>query len=121
MKKLTSILLTMLIILSALPIQITVSAEETNEPELPEEETGYSLNLPFYLDDQEARCFLGFLFDTRELTQEQITNGNAYAFLTGQLSGDNEIESGFVFKDLMDAQLSRVVDTYEYGTEVGKQ
>lgn len=121
MKKLISILLTMLLIISALPIHITVSAEETNELESITEETGYSLNLPFYLNDQEARCFLGFLFDTRELTQEQITNGNAYAFLTGQLSSDAEIEAGFVFKGLMDAQLSRVVSTYEYGTEVGKQ
>ncbi len=85
------------------------------------EETGYSLNMPFYLNDQEARCFIGFLFNTKELTQEQITNGNIYDFLTGKLSGDEEIEAGFVFKDLMDAQLSRIVNDYEYGTEIGRQ
>lgn len=113
MKKFISLLLVFILIFSTFSSQI-VFAEKVDSEQ-------YSLNMPFYLSDQEARCFIGFLFNTKELTEEQLTNGNIYAFLTGQLTGEKEIESGFVFKDLTDAQLSRVVSTYEYGTEKGKE
>ena len=81
----------------------------------------YNLNMPFYLSEQEAKCFIGFLFNTRDLTEEQIKNGNIYAFLTGQLSGENEINAGFSFIDQMDAQLSRTISKYEYGSAKGKE
>lgn len=113
MKKFISLLLVVILIFTTFSSQI-VFAETVDSEQ-------YSLNIPFYLSDQEARCFIGFLFNTKELTEEQLTNGNIYAFLTGKLTGEKEIESGFVFKDLMDAQLSKVVSTYEYGTEKGKE
>ena len=113
MKKFISLLLAFILIFSTFSSQI-VFAETVDSEQ-------YSLNMPFYLSDQEARCFIGFLFNTKELTEEQLTNGNIYAFLTGQLTGAEEIESGFIFKDLMYAQLSRVVSTLEYDTDQGKE
>ncbi|MGN1112458.1 MAG: hypothetical protein ACI4RP_04565, partial [Acutalibacteraceae bacterium] len=118
MKKYISVLLVLLIAISMLPVRVMATDETTNSTA---NETGYSINMPFYLTDQEARCFIGFLFNTKELTEEQLTDGNIYAFLTGQLSGDAEIESGFIFRDTMNAQLSRVVSKFEYASEQGRE
>lgn len=120
MKKLISMVLVFLMVMSsfsvlsvfAASIDDSVSADSTSE---------YAMSMPFYLDDQEARCFLGFLFNTNELTEERLQQGNFYALLTGQLSDESEIQSAFAFLDFMDAQLSRTIDKFEYGNNVSKE
>ncbi len=64
-----------------------------------------------YLTEAEAKCFIGFLFNTNELTDEQLATNDMFKLMTGQLSGEAEIQAGFQFASFMDAQLSHTTSS----------
>ena len=60
-KKVTALLLTVLLLCNVFAIAIF----ETNAAEVNEIQVS-SNKIPFYLTDQEARCFIGFIYNTNE-------------------------------------------------------
>lgn len=108
-KKVTALLLTVLLLCNVFAIAIF----ETNAAEVNEIQVS-SNKIPFYLTDQEARCFIGFIYNTNDLTQEQLTKYDMYKLLTGQLSGEEEQVATIQFSETMMSQLSRTVDNLDY-------
>ena len=104
MKKILSLILVCVLLISALPIGISVSATELQSGDKEQ----------FYLSDVEARCFIGFLYNKNDLSYEQLYKYDMYKLLTGQLSGEEEFNASAQFLELMNAQLSRTVDTLDY-------
>jgi len=45
-----------------------------------------------YFSPQEAKAFIGFIYNTNELTEEMMTSGNMYDFLTGKKQGAEDEE-----------------------------
>lgn len=65
-----------------------------------------SISTGDYLTEAEARCFLGFLFNTSDYTEADYSDYDIYKLMTGQLSGEEEIQAGIQFLILEKGQLA---------------
>lgn len=58
-----------------------------------------------YLSDEEAKCFIGFLYSTNNLTDEQLNNNDMFKLMTGRLSDEKEEYAGSQFVMFLNARL----------------
>lgn len=116
MKKILIRLLTFIFCVLLASNCFTIGIYQVNATERENNSTSKSnkTKIPFYLTDQEARCFIGFIYNTNDLTPEQLTKYDMYKLLTGQLSGEDEQDASIQFLETMMAQLSRTVDNLDY-------
>ena len=66
-----------------------------------------------YLSEQEAKCFIGFLFNTNDLTDEQLNQNGMFKLLTGKLTGNEEEQAGVQFIQFMNTRLTSQVGNLE--------
>lgn len=67
----------------------------------------------YYLTEEEAKCFIGFLFNTNDLTDEQLNENDMFKLMTGQLSGLEEEHAGVQFVEFMNTRLFSTVGELE--------
>lgn len=67
-----------------------------------------SISTGDYLTPEEAKCFMGFLFSTSNLSDEQLNRNDMFKLMTGQLSGQEEEYAGLQFIQFMNARLTEM-------------
>lgn len=76
-----------------------VHATETSQP--------LNISQGEYLTEEEAKCFIGFLFSTNNLSDEQLKENNMFNLMVGNLSGQEEEEAGLQFLKFLNARLAK--------------
>jgi uncharacterized repeat protein (TIGR02543 family) len=66
-----------------------------------------------YLTKDEAKCFIGFIFNTNNLTDEQLNKNDMFKLMTGQLSGIEEEYAGVQFLEFMNIRLFSTIGKLE--------
>lgn len=94
------------IIMICLFLSSALFVEAANKTEAEKEEN-------YYLTEAEAKCFIGFLFNTNDLKEEQLNKNDMFKLMTGQLSGLEEEHAGVQFLEFMNTRLFSTVGQLE--------
>lgn len=111
--KIVSVILSALTLLSVLTVgNLTASAADISKTTNCKIATAIEASDPpnisagDYLTDEEAKCFIGFLYSTNNLSDEELSKNNMFNLLTGKLTGQEEEYAGLQFIEFMNARLS---------------
>ncbi|WP_448903023.1 leucine-rich repeat protein [Eubacterium sp.] len=77
------------------------------------DDTAKTLEQDINLSPSEAKAFLGFIFSTSQLSDEQLNKNDAYKLLTGQLSGKQKEYASVQFLELLNARMEVMVGESE--------